>query len=306
MRRPPAPSALILVLLLAALAVGAAASIVAAARTASSSPLGGNSPIPEVYLSDDLIIVACILLFLAIVVPLVYDRIRGGGASVPGRVVAVTLMVVLAMIVFVVVARFATAPGGPFELGKGDTGSLQNNSTETTTNVTNTTNPLLGNGGNITFLGGHFPSWTIFVVIAVVAVLLALVAVPRVRIYLEERAEDRVAKTPTTEAVRGALGEAAEELAAGSDPRSVILHLYGQLLHRVGPLSGSVERATPEEIRSLHLVRLGIRPEAAHALTRLFEEARYSTHALGPEAASRVSQAIADAERDLARDAPTP
>jgi len=294
-----------LVLLLAALAVGAAASIVAAARTASSTPLGGTPPIPEAYLSDDLIIVACIILFLAIVVPIVYDRIRGG-TSVPGRVVVVTLVIVLAMILFVVVARFAIAPGGPFEFGKGHAGNPGNNSTGTTTNLTNGTNPLLGNGGNISFLGGHIPGWVVFPVIAIVAVLVAVVAVPRARLYLQDRAEDRLAETPEAEAVRGALGQAAQELAAGSDPRSVILRLYGQLLRRVGPIAGDIDRSTPEEIRSLHLIRLGIRPEAAEALTRLFEEARYSTHALGPEAAGRASQAIADADRDLTRMAPLP
>ncbi|MGA8664143.1 MAG: hypothetical protein WB809_03625 [Thermoplasmata archaeon] len=304
-RRPPTPSGLVLVLLLAALAVGAAASIVAAARTANSPPLGGTTPIPEVYLSDDLVIIACIVLFLAIVVPIVYDRIRGG-ASVPGRVIVVTLVIVLAMVLFVVVARFATAPGGPFATGQGNTGIPGNNSTGTSTNLTGPSNPLLGNGGNISFLGGHIPGWVVFPVIAVFAVLIAVVAVPRARLYLQDRAVARLAQVPEAESVRGALGHAAQELAAGSDPRSVILRLYGQLLLRVGPLAGDIDRSTPEEIRSLHLVRVGIRPEAAEALTRLFEEARYSTHALGPEAAGRASRAIADAERDLARAAPLP
>ena len=224
----------------------------------------------------------------------------------PGRAVVAALVIVLFMVLFVVVARFATAPGGPFALGQGHNGSPTNNSTGTTTNLTNTTNPLLGNGGNITFLGGHFPAWVIFPVIAIVAVLVALVAVPRARLYLQDRAQARLTLTPTVAEVRSALGEAAQQLAAGTDPRSVVLALYAHLLHRVEPIAGSVERSTPEEIRSLHLVRLGIRPEAAEALTRLFEEARYSTHPLGPEAAARASQAISDAEEDLTRSAPLP
>ena len=36
-------------------------------------------------------------------------------------------------------------------------------------------------------------------------------------------------------------------------------------------------------------------------LTRLFEEARYSTHPLGPDAAERVREAVEVALEDLAR-----
>jgi len=64
---------------------------------------------------------------------------------------------------------------------------------------------------------------------------------------------------------------------------------------------GSVDPETPEEIRSLHLVRLGISREASESLTRLFEEARYSTHPLGPEAAERATEVIRSAEADLSR-----
>jgi hypothetical protein len=302
-RRTPAPSSLVLVLLLAALAVGGAASIVAAARTASSPPIPGT-PVSEVYVSDQVIILGCVLLFLAIVVPLAYDRIRGG-TSLPGRAVAVSLVVVLAMIIFVVAARFLGFGGSPFAPGTGQIG-VSNNSSDTHTNLNNSTGQLLGNGGTISVWGLHFPAWVLFPVIAILGTVIAVVAVPRVRLYLQDRAVSRAGADSQETEVRGALDAAAQELASGSDPRTVILRLYGRLLRRVEPVTGNVDRATPEEIRTIHLLRLGIRVEAADALTRLFEEARYSTHPLGVDAATRASQAIADAERDLARDSPLP
>ena len=48
-------------------------------------------------------------------------------------------------------------------------------------------------------------------------------------------------------------------------------------------------------------MRLGIRPEVATELTRLFEEARYSTHPLGPESADRAAEAMRRATADLER-----
>lgn len=300
--RPPAPSSrLVVVLLITALAVGAAASIVASARTASSPPVPGT-PTTEVYLSDQVWIAACVLLFLAIAVPLVYDRIRGASTAIPGRTLVVTLTIVLVLILFVVAARFLGVGGGGFQFGPGAGNSTNNSTTIPAVNGNNTT---IGNGGTLTFLSFDVPSWVLLPLIAVVGIFVAVVAVPRVRSYLQDRADSGTDSVPSEE-VRGALGAAAMELAHGSDPRDVILRLYARLLNRVEPVAGNIDPATPEEIRSSHLVRLGIRPEAARALTRLFEEARYSTHALGPEAAARAAKAIAEAEKDLAREAPLP
>jgi hypothetical protein len=84
----------------------------------------------------------------------------------------------------------------------------------------------------------------------------------------------------------------------------VVIRLYATLLARVGPIVGGLDEQTPEEIRSFHLVQLGIRTPAATTLTRLFEEARYSSHPLGPEAAVLARQAIQEAREDLDRPRP--
>jgi hypothetical protein len=304
-RRPASATGLVLVLLVAALAVGAAASIVAAARTATSPPIPG-APVSEVYLSDQIVVLAAVLLFLAIVVPLLYDRVRGGASFLPGRAVLSTLVVVLVMVVFVILARAIVYPANEYPSGNNTT--LPTNTTGTLGNTTTngTSNPLFGNGGSITFLGIHLPIWSIFPIVAVVAIVVAVVGVPRVREYLRDRQMERLRGTPEVGAAWNALERAADDLAGGSDPREVILRLYAHLLQRVEPLAGNVDPSTPDEIRSAHLVRLGIRPETAEALTRLFEEARYSTHPLGADRADRAARAIRDAERDLVRDASVP
>jgi hypothetical protein len=98
---------------------------------------------------------------------------------------------------------------------------------------------------------------------------------------------------------QAALAAAADRLDKTNDPRAVIVELYGRLLGEVTPYSGSLDARTPEEIRSGHLLRLGVRREAADELTRLFEEARYSSHPLDSPTIRRALAAIRTAETDL-------
>jgi hypothetical protein len=102
------------------------------------------------------------------------------------------------------------------------------------------------------------------------------------------------------------LAHARQELEGARDPRAAILALYATLLARVAPIVPDLDRSTAEEIRVHHLVRLGIRESAARTLTRIFEEARYSSHRLGPEQVTQATQAIRMAESDLARARPAP
>ena len=91
------------------------------------------------------------------------------------------------------------------------------------------------------------------------------------------------------------------ELDEGRDPRRVIVRLYDRLLSRVSPLGVGVEFSTAEEIRANQLLPLGVRRPAADTLTRLFEEARYSTHPMDAAAAGLARDAIRAAEADLSR-----
>jgi hypothetical protein len=292
-RNPPRPSLLLLVVLLCSLAVGAAASIVVAART---TPTFAPGPTSELYVSPGIVVLFAALLFGAIVASILYQRVSGAN-PLPGRTVAVPLVIILGLVLFVVLYRYF---GGPLLTANGN-----GNGTGSKTPPANGTPPpgnnsLGGPGGTFTFL--HLPSWFAFAAVAVIAVVAVLAVLPRVTAYLAERREGEGPAGATREA-REVLDTARERLAAGDDARGVILELYGALLYRVAPLAGNLDPVTPEEIRSQHLLRLGIRREAADELTRLFEEARYSSHPLDPGAAERALRAIETAEQDLSRSA---
>ncbi|MGB6443294.1 MAG: DUF4129 domain-containing protein, partial [Thermoplasmata archaeon] len=157
-------------------------------------------------------------------------------------------------------------------------------------------------GGQAVLFSWHLPPWTFFAAVALVVIAVGAIAMPGLW-AMSARRERRRAAADGADAldVRRALGVAAQALEGGEGPRAVVIRLYTTLLHRVGSLVGSVEQVTPEEIRSLHLERLGIRASAATTLTRLFEEARYSSHPMGPAAAERATRAISEALEDLDR-----
>ena len=56
------------------------------------------------------------------------------------------------------------------------------------------------------------------------------------------------------------------------------------------------------------LLELDVRPAPVHALTELFERARFSTHALGPDAKAEAIEALEALREDLqtAEGAPQP
>jgi hypothetical protein len=148
----------------------------------------------------------------------------------------------------------------------------------------------------------HLPSWAPFAIVAAILLVAGAVAIPRA--FGAARKRDRTTGRPKpveVAEVREAFAVAARRLAQGSEPREVIIALYATVLRRVGPLVGGVDADTPEEIRALHLERLGIRPSAAETLTRLFEEARYSSHPMGSDAAARAALALREARDDLDR-----
>jgi len=166
------------------------------------------------------------------------------------------------------------------------------------------TGPSGANGSSGSPGGIRFPPWIGFVAVAVIALVVVAVVLPGVRSVLAGRGpppDDGESARAAARAARRALAGAVDALGEGRDPRAVIIALYGELLGRIVPMVGSVDPETPEEIRALHLVRLGISPMASESLTRLFEEARYSTHPLGPDAADRATEVIRRAEADLAR-----
>ncbi|HEV2317696.1 MAG TPA: DUF4129 domain-containing protein [Thermoplasmata archaeon] len=123
----------------------------------------------------------------------------------------------------------------------------------------------------------------------------------------------RRSRAPTIsprDALEGAIDRLRSELLryerAGSavldlEVRERIIHLYGTLLEAVSPGLGNLAGRTPREVEWLAVTYLGVRPETAHELTWLFEEARYSSHHLTPAAVVRAQRALAFLVDDLER-----
>jgi hypothetical protein len=289
----------VLVLVLAAIAVGAAASILANAPQ-SSTP--GSTHYAELLFPLWEIEAAMAGLIFGGIGLLLYFRFAAGSAPVPGRMAASAIVTILIAVLLVVVIQHA-AYGTPQNAGgtatTGSSGSGGHNSTNGTTNGT-----TIGGSGTFLWLGPSVPPWALFAVVAVIAVVLSVVVTSPFwwgALRVRRRGEPGVPSAAAVAGVRTALTDATEALDAGGDLRTVIVRLYAAILARIGPAVGDMDRATPEEIRASHLVRLGIRPEAAEVLTRSFEEARYSTHLVTDSMVQRVAIAIREASEDLDR-----
>lgn len=291
------PSVVLLVVLLAALGTGAAASALAGAAT-SPTP-SGASPV-NVELTGDVVMYAFTGIVILGAAILLYRRIAGGATPIPGEFAVVALVCILLLILFVI--GFRSLAGG----GSVPTNTTASGSSGNATHQPNSTGPN-GTANGTGSYGGYWfnpPPWILFVAVAGIAAAVAAVAVPELRALAAARRlarDEEDADREAADRARAALAGAADALGEGRDPREVIIALYAELLERLSPMVGDLAPETPEEIRAHHLVRLGIAPARAEALTRLFEEARYSTHPLGPEEATRARDVIRAAEYDLAR-----
>ncbi|MGD0587574.1 MAG: DUF4129 domain-containing protein [Thermoplasmata archaeon] len=293
-------SLVLVIVLVAALAAGAAASILASATTA---PAPTSSPASELYLPLWVFFVAVLGMLAVICAAWVLVRLSSETKGVSNSTLVNALLAILVISLFIVGLR-VFGVGGPPPPTCTSTCSTNSSSPTGTSGSGNTTN-LSGLGAYTLF--PSIPPWVPFVVLAFVVLILVVVAVPQTRRYLAER-QDRLApkmgSAPEPPGVRAALTRASAELDLGADPRLVVLALYSEMLMHLQPMVGSVETSTPEEIRTVHLVRLGVRPEAARTLTRLFEEARYSTHPMGPKESLLAQEAVRATLDDLKRRVP--
>ena len=243
-------------------------------------PLRPRLPRPPVTASlvilPDWVIAAVSWGIVALVVgSLVLWRITAGPSSMLTRMAVTILAVVLLGIVFLVAVRFAGV-GGVVGTG-GSTSSASGNSTYGSNNTTVLEGNLTSTGGGV-LLFPSVPGWVPFLVLGFVVLLVGVVGVPLTRQYIADRRESGAARRrslgPVSAGMREALTRASSDLDLGGDPRVVILALYASMLLQLQPMVDDIGTSTPEEIRATHLVRLGVRPEAARTLTRLFEEAR--------------------------------
>ncbi|MCI4347094.1 MAG: DUF4129 domain-containing protein [Thermoplasmata archaeon] len=285
-RRPPA----VAWILLLAVLVGLAAALL-------SRPVASTGPGPPSLgqLSGTHVGEILAITLLAGFGVWLFRTFREGRAPFPPRIVATTLLVILLGVLFVELAglvHYGPAPGGNGTSGPPPTNVTGSNATS------NGTSFLFG-PPRITL-----PAWAGAAILLSVAVLAGVLLVP----YLVARAEDRRRARSASEEghpleTRRALEETLAQLRSGpgTDPRAAILALYSRLLHLVGPRLGTVESRTPREIERDSIHRLGLRPGVAQDLTDAFEEARYSSHPMTPEAVERARAALTEAVSDLSK-----
>lgn len=288
----------IVVLVLVALAVGGAASLLAAAAPGTGAASDHYSEI-----AFPLWIVEAVVVVLIALAAFFLIRARtGSNATLPNRVavtaIVTILVAVLVLFAFQGLSHLGNASGSGGTASAGDSSNGATNSTNATTNAS-----VVPGSGTLLFLGPSTPPWAAFAVVGGIALVVSLLVTSPYWARAFRRARDRDERAPDEEiaAVRDAVEDASRALEAGGDPRTIVIRLYSTILVRIGPNVGDVERATPEEIRAIHLVRLGIRPSAAETLTRSFEEARYSSHPIPPAMVEGVTNALREASADLDR-----
>lgn len=284
-----------------AVAAGAAATFVVSSTVSYTSSTPLNSAIPSTLLGALLL-----LPFVGAFAWIIYRRITGGGLPMSKGVVAGALLLLAIMIVVGILA--GVLGSHPQYYFSGNSGSGPGGSTPP---KNNTTAPPPGGSGVLapaSFQVVSVPGWVVLVVVFAIGLAVVGLAIPSYSGWSARRRARREATlgAPEREAASVALAQALSELDRGSDPREVIERLYTRFLDRVVPLAGDLAVRTPEEIRVDTLLPLGVRPAAAGQLTRVFEEARYSSHPMNPEKAATVREAVRLAATDLTRFAPTP
>jgi hypothetical protein len=302
--KKPAPrvSWVLLLVLFVALAIGAAASILASASVAPPPP---SHSVSLVVLPNWVIATVSWGVVALVVGGMIVWRLTSGPSSTLTRMAVTILAVVLLGIAFLVAVHFAGY--GQFVGVGGSPPSLGGNGTHGSNNSTPIKGNLNGTGSGV-IVFPSVPGWAPFLVLGFVVLLVVVVGVPQTRRYLADRRERGAVRRrslgPVSAGMRQALTRASSELDLGGDPRVAILALYASMLQQLQPMVGDIGTSTPEEIRATHLVRLGVRPEAARTLTRLFEEARYSEHPMGPAESARAQEAVRATLDDLARRTP--
>src|SRR5438093_1316304 len=136
---------------------------------------------------------------------------------------------------------------------------------------------------------GLFLGLTVLVTIVILVVLLRRGA-GVVEIEAEPPADDPAARHAAADAVQDAI----EGLEFGGDVRSVILACFRRFCALLGARGIPAQAAlTPRELHVLAVERVHVSREASETLTSLFEEARYSEHALGEADRHRAIESLA-------------
>ncbi len=137
-----------------------------------------------------------------------------------------------------------------------------------------------------------------FLMAAILASVVAIALFFRVGTTLLRAApsDRRARRHAAAEAVQAAL----EQLQVGGDVREVILACYARFCALLGSRGIlAQETLTPRELEDLAVHRLSVSPASSDELTGLFEEARYSEHALGDADRDRAVRSLERIRADL-------
>lgn len=294
----PRPVAIILLL---AVGVG-----VAAAALSAPAP---NSPPPATTTSSGFVpysvVLAAVLGFLALLVFIViWARLTTGGAGMPLQFGLMVLAAFIVGLVFIAAVHVIGNSGGIPGLLPGtpvpSSGTTPPNQPPPGPNQTPPANPPRSQFAGIDLT--ELSAWVGLIILLVAALFIAgpIVAAFGSRRKKEDLVRDEVATFVPRRAFVDALAALAHSTEP-TDPRLVMIQLYGRLLERVGPSIANMETATAREIEQTCISHWRLDPGTSTRLRRLFEQARYSTLPFGPtelrEARDALTQALTELDR---------
>jgi hypothetical protein len=283
---PPSPRALGLpLLLLVAVGVGVVAALLVDPITTEAAP------VPSPPLTGSWVATAAsvgVLVFLIGVIGLNVARVAvEGRMRLPTRTLIVILVVIGLLALFVLFSHLAPGSGTPSPGGNGTNASGPGGYV-----------PPPHGGGSLAPPGsGPVPaaSWLSWALLG--AIVLWFYGSPgRAGRGTEDGAgRERAAR------LRGELEQSLRALEDDpeADPRRVIQALYHRLLLATEPYVAQVEVSTPREIGAALEGEIGASPRHAEEMTRLFEEARYSSHPMDRRAADRARAALRGLLEDI-------
>jgi hypothetical protein len=287
--RRPRLSPVALVVLVAALLIG-----VAAALLSGAPPTPPNVPsTPGTFVSYSDLVVFGYVVIGSVVVWIAYrfvQRIRDpSGARMMSPLATLWVTMFLVFLGFLVIVRFLLHPPAASS-GRGAPG---NNST----GMPVPPPPGGGTPGNFVIGPVSAPGWEGYLVVIVVAVVLAAVAIPLSGYLVNRRREEAESERTGPTALQRSRAEIAATLSAlesdpNADPRALVEALYGRLLSSLDERVGGVEARTAREIERQAVRTLGLPAPAARELTALFEEARYSPHRITSAEVDRARRAL--------------
>ncbi len=225
---------------------------------------------------------------------------------VPRRKLLVQALLFIAIVLLLVwILQRATPGSGVVQYSSPFSGAANNTTTHPSNGTGSSPSGPNGTAPPTQIYTLSLPSWSLDAFVVAVVATVGVLAVPGMIARLVDRRRRGPPPPPFDRAkVAASFTEALEAIQRGEDAREVIVRLYVALLPTLVPKVGDVEPLTATEIRDRLVSDLGLPPQATDVLTHLFEEARYSTHALGPTAADRCREAIVSVEAGLQRDVP--